>query len=155
MPTTRLLSLAILLAVASTPSLAQHQHGGSEGKKMDHAAMHGAPAWKEMDAFHRLLAAAYHPVAEKQDLAPLRSGADSLASAAAIWAASPVPAVCRGADVGDTVSALAKDAASLAASVKGGASDDVVKAAITTLHDRFEGVEKRCGGHGDKPGMKH
>ena len=151
----RLLTLAALLAVGSTPVLAQHEHGETEKAKMDHGAMHGAPAWKEMDAFHRLLGATYHPVAERQNLAPLRASADSLASAATTWAASPVPPRCGGSALSEDISAIAKDAQSLATSVRAASSSEVLTAAITALHDRFEAVEKRCGGHGAKAGMKH
>jgi hypothetical protein len=46
--------------------------------------------WKEMNAFHRVLGATWHP-ASKNDLVPLRVRAKELKAAADAWAASKAP----------------------------------------------------------------
>ena len=44
--------------------------------------------WKEMNAFHRVMGATWHPASQKGDLAPLKAKAKELLSAADAWAAS-------------------------------------------------------------------
>jgi len=133
----RLVATAVL-AIASP--LAAQDHGS------DHHAMSG---WKELDAFHALLATTWHPVGSG-DFKPIRAKADSLAQAAKAWSESTVPAAC------DTepLKAAIKDAASGAAKVRElvgkGATDADLKAALHEVHERFEVVEKGC-----KVGSKH
>lgn len=148
---TALVAAAVLLGTA--PAAGAQEQAKPPAKHDGHnMAGHHGSGWKEMDAFHATLAATYHPVAEKKDLAPLKSKAGDLASAAERWAASPVPASCKPAESKPKVEALAKEAAALAALVKGGATDAALTTAITTLHDNFERLEQACGGHA---GMKH
>lgn len=142
----RALSALVLSAslFVATPVMAQgHAHD---------AAKHEASSWKEMDAFHKLLGATFHPVAGKKDLKPLRAKADSLAAAARAWAASTPPKACS--DVRTTVGEISTDALAIGNQVLANASDADLTKSITALHDKFEAVEKKCGGH-DMKGMKH
>ena len=135
------LALTACLFVAS-PVLAQgHSHDA-------------AGAWKEMNAFHALLAATFHPAQGKKDLKPLRAKADSLAAAARIWASSTPPKACAAADIRTTIGELSTDALDIGNQVLQQATDADLMKSITALHTRFESVEKKCGGH-DMKGMKH
>src|SRR5690242_20124 len=78
-----LVRLAAVAAFAVGSPLAAQEHG-------DHHAMSG---WKELDAFHALLAATWHPVGSG-DFKPIRDKADSLSLAAKAWGDSKVPAAC-------------------------------------------------------------
>lgn len=148
------LVLALLAAVASRSDAqekkAHDMHGAAAGEMKDHA-MSG---WKEMDAFHAALGAAFHP-SEKGDLAPLKSTADTLAARAKAWSASTAPASCSSAESKGTIGWLATSTADLAAQVRNGATDDALKGAIAAIHTRFETVEKACGGMHGMSGMKH
>lgn len=138
---------ASVLSAQSTSAKPPMKH---DMGKMDHMAS----SWKEMDEFHKLLGATFHPVKEKKNTKPLREKADALAAAARAWTASTPPASCGSAEVKSTVAAISTDALAIGNQVLAQASDDELSKAITTLHDKFEGVEKKCGGH-DMKGMKH
>ncbi len=148
------LVLALLTIVASRSDAqekkAHDMHGAAAGEMKDHAMS----AWKEMDAFHSALGAAFHP-SEKGDLAPLKSTADTLAARARAWSVSTAPASCSSADAKATIAWLATSTAALAAEVRKGAADDALKGSIAAIHTKFETVEKACGGMHGMPGMKH
>jgi hypothetical protein len=114
--------------------------------------VHMMSAWKEMDAFHKLLGAAYHPVEKSGDLKPLRATASELSAAARAWTGSTPPAACNTEAVKVDVANISTDALAIANQVLANANDAELKAAITALHTKFEKVEKACGGHA---GMKH
>lgn len=125
-------------------------HGAPTQVKKD--APHAAGGWKEMDAFHNVMAATWHPAGQKNDLAPLRARAGELAAAARTWAAAPVPKACDTPATRSTVAGLATDARAIADLVAQPASTDAaLKAALKALHDRFETVEESC----KLPGASH
>lgn len=154
-----LVRLAAALVITLTATSAAAQQKEKEGKKSeghDMAGMmeHGKSPWKEMDAFHATLGASFHPV-EKGDFAPLKANAESLADKARSWNASSAPTACATPAMKESVAWLATNSAALAATVKSGAADSELKAAITAIHDRFEVAEKGCAGPHDMKGMKH
>lgn len=117
------------------------------------ASHHTMSMWKEMDAFHTVLAATWHP-AEKDDLAPLKAKVKDLAKAAETWSGSKAPAMAHGCGteaVTKTTAKVATDAKALAAMVESGADDAKLKESLKALHDTFEVAEKACGGHGGHP----
>lgn len=155
---------AALLALAS-PAGAQHHpaaHTDSAKARAAHGAHGAAPAtagggdhaasgWKEMDAFHKLMMATWHPASGKNDLAPTRARAGEMADAARSWAAAAVPKACDTPATRATVAALATDSRALAnQATTTGATDAALKASLKALHDRFESVEHGCapGKHG-------
>lgn len=148
------LPFALLTVIASRSDAqekkAHDMHGAASGEMKDH----GMSAWKEMDAFHAALGAAFHP-SEKGDLAPLKATADTLAARAKAWTTSSAPPSCSSADVKATIAWLASSTADLATQVRNGAADDALKGAIAAIHTKFETVEKACGGMHGMPGMKH
>ena len=145
-------ALSLLVAV---PGVAAAQADSSHAR--DHRKMsrshHAGSGWKELDRFHELLAATYHPAA-KDSLQPLRAKAADLASAATAWAASAPPDSCKSDDVRKSVATIATDAQAIAARVKANAPDAELKSSASALHELFETVEQRCGGH-EMKGMKH
>lgn len=107
--------------------------------------------WKEMNAFHRVMAAAWHPASGKNDLAPLRARGKDLLSSAEAWAASTAPsqpASCGTDAVKAAVSRVAAESKALSALLDANADDSRLKAALKVVHDAFEVAEKSCGGHG-------
>ena len=65
------------------PPVAEMDHAKMDHSKMDHSKMdHGAATadgWKELDAYHLLIMATWHPAKDKNDLAPIRAKAISIA----------------------------------------------------------------------------
>ena len=93
------LAFASLLAVfGAAPLSAQGAAKKTEGKMegMEHSMMgmqEPATGWKELDAFHTILAATWHPASRKNDLAPLKAQAADLAAAAQTGRHQPHPRV--------------------------------------------------------------
>ncbi len=109
---------------------------------------HMMSPWKEMNAFHRVLGATWHP-ASKNDLVPLRVRANELKAAADAWAASKAPespAACSGEEVRAAVAKLARDTRGIALMITAGADDSWLAASLKGVHDSFEKVESRCSG---------
>jgi hypothetical protein len=84
-------SLATLSVVASaqtkpTPA----KPAAPAGHSMDHGHDMKEPAtgWKELDAFHELMAASWHPAKGQNDLKPAKAKAADLAKAAKTWSES-------------------------------------------------------------------
>ncbi|MDF1505231.1 hypothetical protein [Roseisolibacter sp. H3M3-2] len=132
-----LLGASAALILAAAPAAAQqHDHG---------AEQHAAGGWKEMDAFHQVMMATWHPAAGKNDLAPARAKAGELAAAARAWKGAAVPKAC---DTPATRAAVAKVAAGAdafaALAAKAGTTDAALKAALKGVHDDFEPVEEGC-----------
>jgi hypothetical protein len=110
-----------------------------------HEMHHGASSgWAELDAFHTLMAATWHPVTGSNDFKPIREKAGALADAATAWSASKVPAACDTKPVRDAVALLRTDSRAIADLVAKQAADSTVKRALSALHDRFETVEEGC-----------
>jgi cytochrome c556 len=150
-----LAALALVGTAAQAQDHSKHQQKPKEPMKHEMGDMkHMAGPWKEMNAFHGQLAGAFHPAKEQKNLKPLRDKADALAAAARAWAASTPPAACSDPALKSTVAALSTDALAIGNQVLAYASDADLTTAITALHDKFETVEKKCGGH-DMKGMKH
>ena len=146
------LALAAVLAIPATAAAqAGHEHHGAAAKPKAEAAHHAmASGWKELDAFHTLMAATWHPVSKSSDFTVVRAKAGALAEAAQAWSAAAVPAACDTKANRDAIVAVAKQSKDLAALVAANGSDADVKKALHDVHERFEVVE-----HGCQPGGKH
>src|SRR4249919_3156070 len=64
--------------------------------KMDHSKMeqemnHAMSPWKELDEFHMLVMATWHPAAKSSDMAPTRAKSSELVASAKTLAASTAP----------------------------------------------------------------
>lgn len=147
-----ILFAALIAAVVPVTVTAQD----STKPKPDSARMGGMSdhmmgPWKEMNAFHSVMGATWHPASARNDLAPLKARAKDLATAAEAWLASkpPVtPASCGSAAVKSAVTKVVTEAKGLVALLESGADDDKLKAALKKVHDEFEVAEHACGGHG-------
>lgn len=116
----------------------------------DHAAHHAARSgWKELDAYHDLMAATWHP-AQKDDLKPARAKADSLVAAAKAWSDSKAPAACDTKPIKDAIAEVLAGSTKVLHLVHGNAADAELKTAMHDVHEKFEVVEKGC-----KPGKAH
>jgi hypothetical protein len=131
-------TLAISLVLAA-PAFAQAPAKPAD-KMSEH---HGASGWKQLDAYHELMAATWHP-AKTNDLKPIRAKADSLAAAAKTWAASTAPHGCDSKAIKDAIADVEKGSANVAKLVAANVPDAELRAALHDVHERFEVVEKGC-----------
>ena len=143
---------ALIATIVPAPVLAQDatkpKPDSAQGGMDDH---HMMGPWKEMNAFHRVMAATWHPASQKGDVAPLKTRVKELLSMADAWAASKPPAMpasCGNEAVRNAATKVASESKALVALVDSGADDDRLKAALKGVHDTFEVAEKGCGGHG-------
>lgn len=150
MSITRFLTPLAALAIATSIAGAQAATP-PKAAAMKHDATHETSPWKEMNTFHSILAATYHPASDAGNLKPLREKAADLAAKAREWAASTPPAPCASDTVRTTVGAISLDAVAVANSVLANATDEVLTKEIKALHDKFEGAKKGCGA----AAMKH
>lgn len=150
----KLVSLAVVAFFAAGTVSAQDAQKAAKPQQ-EHQGHAMASGWKEMDAFHKLLAATYHPVEKSGDLKPLRNSANDLSAAARSWTTTTPPKVCNTESVRTTVSVISTDALAIANQVLADASDAELKTAITALHDKFEQVEKACSAHAGHAGGSH
>jgi hypothetical protein len=145
-------------AKAGMAGMAGMDHSKMGG--MDHAAMHEqmmkgqkGEAWKELDAYHALMMATWHPAKDSSNLAPFRAKAVEMVAAAKTVAASKAPASCGGkAEIVAAQKALPAETEKAAALAAGKTSDADLKTALKALHDKFEVLEMGCGGM-DMKGM--
>jgi hypothetical protein len=145
--------VAFLVAVAVPATLAAQD---STKPKPDSARAgmmddHMMGPWKEMNAFHRVMGATWHPASHNGDMAPLKGRAKELLATAETWAASKppsMPASCSSEPVRGAATMVVTETKALLALVDSGADDAKLKAALKSVHDAFEVAEKGCGGHG-------
>lgn len=125
----------------------------AKAETMDHAAMHNAmqgAAWKELDAYHELMMATWHPAKEKNDMAPIRAKASEMVASAKLVAASKAPASCASKpEIQKAQAGLPGETEKVAKLVAAKANDADLKAGLKALHDAFDVLEHGCGG------MKH
>ncbi len=132
-------------------------------KKDDHAAMHAehmkqmqhgkdakANAWKELDAYHGLMMATWHPAKDKNDMAPTRGMIGTMVTSAKAVAASKAPAACQKPELQKAQAGLVGETEKVQTLVNAKADDAALKTAMRALHDAFEVLEEGCN-----TGMKH
>jgi soluble cytochrome b562 len=137
MKTTRLIAgLALLIAPAM-----------SGAQQMQHEEMSG---WKELDAFHKVMAASWHPAAQG-DVKAARASATQLVDAALAWRKSKGPNTCDNAKTREGLTRMITELRWHADAVKRESSDDAVKVTLKTVHDTFESFAEDCMHAGMKP----
>ena len=142
----------ILIVAAPLPLAAQEPAKPKQEAEKKEMMDHMMGPWKEMNAFHRVMGATWHPASQKGDLAPLKAKAKELRSAAEAWAASrppAMPASCGDSAAVAAVKKVATDTKALVGLVESNVDDTRLKAALKGVHDTFEVAEKSCAGHGD------
>jgi hypothetical protein len=140
----RATSLAALACVLAGATGLSAQAGAQAGPPMKHETSMASSGWKELDNFHVLIAATWHPIEKSNDFKPARQKAAELADAAQAWSSSKVPAACNTKQTRDAMAAVALEARILANHVVQKASDDTVRRAMKTIHSRFETAERNC-----------
>ncbi len=155
LPVAALLTAVLLAPSASAqqtpppkPAEAHGAHHAAGAKEEDHEKS----GWKELDAFHDVMAASWHP-ARKDSLGPARASAPRLVAAAKAWSVVAAPKGCDAPEIKAAIARLVPESEAVAGLVTKQADDATVKAALKTVHDTFHVVEDKCkpekpAGHG-------
>lgn len=137
-------------AQQATPPKPMQGHGAHHAEpakaQSDKEAAHAKSGWKELDSFHDVMSAAWHP-AKNDSLAPARASAGTLVSAAKAWAAASAPMGCDSPTVKASIAKLVPESEAVAAMVARKADDAALKAALKTVHDTYHTAEGACKPH--------
>jgi hypothetical protein len=99
--------------------------------------------WKELDEYHKVMAATFHP-SEEGNLQPIRERSGELAAKAKTLYKSSIPTAYQKPGVKETLKLLAKESKALDKMVQRKKSDAEVTKALAALHDRFHEVMEKC-----------
>lgn len=99
--------------------------------------------WKEMDDFHAIMSATYHP-SEDDNLKPLKDSATVLYNRSRSWEKSVVPAGYNGTVTKPILKRLVAECAAIEAAVKRNKPDAELKTMIARAHDTFHELTEKC-----------
>jgi hypothetical protein len=139
-------------AQAQQPPVKTNDHAAMHAehmKKMEHGN-HGASEWKELDAYHMLMMATWHPAKDKNDLSATRAKIGEMVTAAKAVGTSKAPSACQKPELLKAQAGLTAETEKVQQLVSKKADDATLKAAMKGLHDAFEVLEEGCN-----TGMKH
>lgn len=134
-------------AQQATPPKPAGAHGAHHGEGAKAAGameeQHERSGWAELDAFHDVMSAAWHP-AKNDSLGVARASADKLLASAKAWGAAVAPKGCESPAVQASITRLVPETEAVAALVARQADDQSVKAALKTVHDTYHTAEAAC-----------
>ncbi|HEV8514578.1 MAG TPA: hypothetical protein VGQ59_14950 [Cyclobacteriaceae bacterium] len=96
--------------------------------------------WKELNAFHKIMAKAFHPLKDSEDIAPTKQLIKQLADEADDWSNSELPEKVNTPEMKEKLQKLKTDARSLENEIQNGASDNIIKEKMNQLHDQFHKI---------------
>jgi hypothetical protein len=99
--------------------------------------------WKEMESFHEVMSKTFHP-AEEGKLEPIRARSAEMVEKAMSWQDSAAPEGYDKNAVKEPLKNLVKGAKDINKLVKEKASDEVLKAKLSALHDVFHQIMEKC-----------
>jgi len=100
--------------------------------------------WKEMDAFHEVMAKTFHP-AEEGKLEPIKARSQEMLDKAIAWQNSTAPEGYNQKTVKKSLKELVNGAKEINNLVKEKAANDILKAKLSKLHDVFHEIMEKCG----------
>ncbi len=103
----------------------------------------GEDEWKELEAFHSVMAGTFHP-AEEGDLQPVRKNAGDLVAKAKAWQASPVPSGFDKSLTTKSLKSLVAKCKEVQSAVKAKKNDAELTKLITEAHDAFHMIVEKC-----------
>lgn len=99
--------------------------------------------WKEMDVFHDIMGATFHP-AEDGNLQPIRTRNKEMLEKAVAWKKAAVPQGYDQAAVSASLKKLVKGAKEIDKLVKANATDKELTDKLSALHDVFHEIMEKC-----------
>ncbi len=130
----------------------EHDMGGMNHSMPGKKEEMPSSGWKELDAYHMLMMATWHPAKENGDIAPIRAKATDMVAAAKVLAKSTPPTACATPKLKEAATNLVPQTQSVADLVAKNADNNTIKDALKALHDKFDVLEEGCT---PMKGMKH
>ena len=127
-------AVAFAMLFAAAPASAQMSHG----------AGHAMSGWKELDSYHMLMMATWHPIKDKGELAPLREMASKMVGSAETLAASTAPKACATPELKKAGETLVTETKRVAEMVVNKANDSLLTLAMHGLHEHFKVLAQGC-----------
>ncbi|MEO8405079.1 MAG: hypothetical protein ABI480_10800 [Chitinophagaceae bacterium] len=124
----KIISIALLMCAVSVTAMSQTTT---------------KPKWAEMDDFHGIMAATFHP-SEEGNLLPIKTRSEELVTKAKEWQKSTAPAGYDKAAIKATLKKLVNGAYELDKLVKSNATDKVLTEKLSALHDVFHEIMEKC-----------
>lgn len=121
----------MVMACSGKKNNSDQEHHGKEISKA---------VWKEMDEFHIVMAAAFHPYKDSANLEPAKVQAVNMAVAAEKWAASQ-SSTQKSDHVKSKLDQLKTDSEAFVETVKTG-NDSAIEESLKKLHDLFHEIQE-------------
>lgn len=99
--------------------------------------------WKEMEDFHTVMAATFHP-SEEGKLDPIKKKSQEMVDKAVAWQRSTPPEGYDKNAVKSSLKKLVSGAKEINKLVKNNATDNVLKEKLSALHDVFHEIMEKC-----------
>lgn len=112
-------------------------------------AQTSAKDWKELKAFHSVMAATFHP-SEEGNLQPIKERSGEMVEKAKLLATSKVPDEFNKPEMLAAIKELVAGSEKLDAMIKAKATDEEITKFLSGLHDTFHKIVGLC-----QPGDKH
>ena len=108
--------------------------------------------WPAMDAYHLVMAEAFHPFKDSANLEPVKVQAAELAKSAEAWVNAPLPEKVNNDEVKAKLQELKTSSDALAQLVATGTAEEI-GSSLTAVHDKFHEIQEAWYGGGN--GHKH
>lgn len=99
--------------------------------------------WKEMEEFHAVMSATFHPSQEGK-LEPIKTRSGEMLDKAVAWHQSKAPKGYNKKAVKPSLKKLVSQSRELNTLIKNNAADEVIKEKLSSLHDRFHEIAEKC-----------
>lgn len=106
-----------------------------------------AEEWPAMDAYHFIMAEAFHPFKDSANLEPVKVQAAALATSANEWVNAPLPEKVNTEEVKAKLQELKTESEALAQLVTTGSAEEI-GASLTSLHNKFHELQEAWYGAG-------
>lgn len=113
-----------------------------------------AEEWPAMDAYHFIMAEAFHPFKDSANLEPVKVQAAELAKSANEWVNAPLPEKVNTEEVKAKLQELKTGSDALAQLVTTGTPEEI-GTSLTALHDKFHELQEAWYGAGQGHDHKH
>jgi hypothetical protein len=100
-------------------------------------------SWKEMNEFHSVMSATFHP-SEEGKLEPIKGRSQEMLDKATVWQKSTAPEGYDKKAVEKSLKKLVDGCTELNKLVKAKAADEVIKKKLAELHDVFHEIMEKC-----------
>lgn len=114
-----------------------------------------AAEWKELESFHELMAAAWHPVADSGNFEPARAGAAAMELEAKKWSEATVPTGLDQDKVSAQIRVLLDSCSAFNKAVAAGRPDSLLRPSLAEMHHIFHRLQESWHHSGNEEKADH